>query len=83
MSSDMNIPAAVGMSSGNPSHRLLLEQTWSSVSHLVNMSSKQASFFALLIFFSDVIISKGSIGQSRRCPPLMLPKWVAPSAVAF
>lgn len=47
MSSDMNITAAIGMSSGDPTHRQVLQQTWSSVSHLVNISSEEASFPAL------------------------------------
>lgn len=50
MSSDMNITAAIGMSSGDPGQRQMLEQTWSSVSHLVNVSSEQASFSAYLMF---------------------------------
>ena len=40
MSSDMNITAAIGISSGDPSHQQVLEQTWSSVGHLVNVSSQ-------------------------------------------
>jgi len=47
MSSDMNITAAIGMSSGDPSQRQVLQQTWSSVSHLVNVSGEKASFPAL------------------------------------
>jgi len=43
MSSDMNITAAIGMSSGDPGHRQVLQQTWSSVSHLVNVSVKAQS----------------------------------------
>jgi len=43
MSSDMNITAAIGMSSGDPSRRQVLEQTWSSVRHLVNVSLKARS----------------------------------------
>ena len=48
MSSDMNISAAIGMSSGDPGQRQVLQQTWSSVSHLVNVSGEEASFPALL-----------------------------------
>ena len=47
MSSDMNITAAIGMSSGDPGQRQVLQQTWSSVSHLVNVSGEKASFPAL------------------------------------
>ena len=50
MSTDMNITAAIGMSSGDPRHRQVLQQTWSSVSHLVNLSGEEGSFSALLIF---------------------------------
>ena len=48
MSSDMNISAAIGMSTGDPSHRQVLQQTWSSVSHLVNVSGEKTSFPTLL-----------------------------------
>jgi hypothetical protein len=44
MSSDMNITAAIGMSSGDPNHRQVLQQTWSSVTHLVDVSGEQISF---------------------------------------
>lgn len=50
MSSDLNITAAIGMSSADPSHRQVLQQTWSSVNHLVNVSSEQAGYLALPIF---------------------------------
>jgi len=50
MSSDMNITAAIGMSSGDPGQRQVLQQTWSSVSHLVNVSGEPANFPALLAF---------------------------------
>lgn len=50
MSSDMNITAAIGMSSGDPGQRQVLQQTWSSVSHLVNVSGEEASFPALSTF---------------------------------
>ncbi|KAF9793395.1 hypothetical protein BJ322DRAFT_1103792 [Thelephora terrestris] len=42
MSSDMNI-SAISMSSGDPSHRQVLQQTWSSVSHLMNVSNASTS----------------------------------------
>lgn len=58
MSSDMNITAAIGMSSGDPSHRHVLEQTWSSVSHLVNVSSEQASFPALSVLSQTLLLVK-------------------------
>jgi hypothetical protein len=44
MSSDMNITAAISMSSGDPTHRQVLQHTWSSVSQLVNASREQTSF---------------------------------------
>jgi len=53
MSSDLNITAAISMSSGDPSHRHVLQQTWSSVNHLVNFSGKEAGFLVILTF-SDV-----------------------------
>lgn len=43
MSSDLNIPAAIGMSSADTSHRQVLQQTWTSVNHLVNFSMKAQS----------------------------------------
>jgi hypothetical protein len=49
MSSDMNITAAIGMPSGDPRHRQVLQQTWTSVSHLVNISGEKASFLAFLM----------------------------------
>ena len=58
MSSDMNITAAIGMSSGNPSRQQVLEQTWSSVNHLVNFSSEQVSFPALLIVPQTLLLVK-------------------------
>lgn len=84
MSSEMNITAAIGMSSGDPSHQQILEQTWSSVGHLVNASSKRANFSCAPDVFSDVIISEGSVEprqQRCRCPPLMFIKRVGPCAV--
>ena len=46
----MNITAAISMSSGDPNHRQVLQQTWSSVNHLVNVSGEEANFPALLTF---------------------------------
>jgi hypothetical protein len=83
MSSEMNITAAIGMSSGDPGHRQVLQQTWSSVSHLVNVSGKVASF-RVLENFSDALISEGPIKprqQSNRCPPLMSSKTVTLHAI--
>jgi hypothetical protein len=66
MSSDMNITAAIGMSSGDPSQRQILEQTWSSVGHLVNVSSEQASFLALLMFSQTLLLVKAQSNLGNR-----------------
>ena len=84
MSSDMNITAAIGMSSEDPRHRQVLQQTWSSVSHLVNVSGEEASFSAFRHVFKRSH-SKGSIKprqRNSRCPSLMSTKRVALSAVS-
>lgn len=66
MSSDMNISAAIGMSSGDPGHRQVLQQTWSSVSHLVNVSGKEASFPSLLIFSQTLSLVKAQSNLGER-----------------
>lgn len=83
MSADMNITAAISMSSGDPRHRQVLQQTWSSVTQLVNFSGEDPSFPALLNFLLSPPHSKGSIEPrqlSRRRPSSMPTKTAAPSA---
>jgi len=66
MSSDMNITAAIGMSSGDPGHRQVLQQTWSSVSHLVNVSGEETSFSALLTFSQTLSAVKAQSNLGSR-----------------
>jgi hypothetical protein len=69
MSSDMNITAAIDMSSGNPGHRQVLEQTWSSVSHLVNVSTGEVTSFLALLKISQTISSvKAQSNLGNRVP---------------
>lgn len=60
MSADMNITAAISMPSGDPTHRQVLQQTWSSIGHLMNVSSEQTSFCAPNVVL-DAFTSEGSI----------------------
>ena len=63
MSSDLNIAAAIGMPSADPSHRQMLQQAWSSINHLVNVPSEQARFPVVLIFLRRYCIISKEVNQ--------------------
>ena len=66
MSSDMNITAAIGMSSGDPGQRQVLEQTWSSVGHLVNVSCESARSPAFLTSSQTLSLVKAQSNLGNR-----------------
>lgn len=68
MSSELNITAAIGMPSGDPNQRQVLQQTWSSVNNLVEMSSESTNFLEVLAFLTPSSVEAQS-GLGNRAHP--------------